>query len=71
MPLSNSHFNYILFSTSDISNYVIGIPMQRANVVTIAEALLNKVVYQFGPKMLIIDEDRTLSADVLTHIYIF
>ena len=30
------------------------------------------VVYQFGPpKTLIIDEDRTLSADVLMHIYSF
>ena len=32
--------------------------------------MLNRVVYQFGPpKTLIIDEDRTLSADVLIHIY--
>ena len=41
-----------------------------ANAVTIAEALLNRVLYQFGPpKTLPIDEDRTLSADVLMHIY--
>ena len=49
MPLSNQGFNYILFATCEISNYVIGIPIQKANVVTIAEALLNRVVYQFGP----------------------
>ena len=70
MPLSNQGFNYSLFATCEISNYVICIPIQKANAVTIAEALLNRVVYQFGPaKTLIIDEDRTLSADLLMHIY--
>ena len=63
MPLSNQGFNYILFATCEISNYVISICIQKANAVTIAEALLNRIVYQFGlPKTLIIDEDRTLSA---------
>ena len=70
MPLSNKGFNYILFATCEISTYVIGIPIQKANVVTITETLLNRAVYQFGPpKTLRIDEDRTLSADVLMHIY--
>ena len=70
MPLSNQGFNYILFGTCEISIYVIGIPVQKANTVTIPEALLNRVVYQFGsPKNLILDEDRTFSADVLMHIY--
>ena len=48
MPLCNQGFKYILFATCEISSYVIGIPIQKANVVTIAEALLNRVVYQFG-----------------------
>ena len=70
MPLSNQGFNYILFATCEISNFVIGIPIQKANAVTIAEPLLNRVIYQFGPpKTLIINEDRNLSADVLMHIY--
>ena len=70
MPLSNHSFNYILFATCEISNYVIGIPIQKENAVTIAETLLNREVYQFGPpKTLIIDENRTLYADVLMHIY--
>ena len=49
MPLSNQGFSYILFATCKISNYVIGIPIQEPNVVTIAEVLLNRVVYHFGP----------------------
>ena len=65
MPLPSQGFNYILFATYQISNFVIGIPIQKENASTIAEALLSRVVYQFGPpKTLIIDEDRTLSADV-------
>ena len=67
MPLSNQGFNYILFATCEISNYVIGIPIQKSNAVTITEAFLNRVVYQ-SPKILRIDEDRTPSADVLMHI---
>ena len=52
-----------------VSNYVIGIPIQKANAVTIAEALLNRVLYLFSPpKTLITDENRTLSADVLMHV---
>ena len=38
MPLSNQGFNYILFATCEISNYVIGIHIQKANAVTIAKA---------------------------------
>ena len=49
MPLCNQGFIYILFATCETSNYVIGIPIQKANAIIIAEALLNRVVYQFGP----------------------
>ena len=44
MPLSNQGFNYILFATSKISNHVISVSIEKANVVTIAEALLKRVV---------------------------
>ena len=43
--------------------------IQKANAVTVAEAFINRVVYQFGPpKTFISDEDSTLPADVLMHI---
>ena len=64
--LSIQGFNYIVFPTCGISNYVIGISIQKINAFTIAEGLLNRVVYQFiPPKTLIIDGDGILSADVL------
>ena len=56
MHLSNQGFNYILFATCEISNYVIGIPIQKANAITIAEALLNRVVYQFAPPKTLIND---------------
>ena len=34
-PLYNQGFNYILFATCKISNYVIGISIQKANALTI------------------------------------
>ena len=69
MLLSNQGFNYILFATCEISNYVICILIQKANAVTIAEALLNRVVYQFGPpKTLKIDEARTLCRCITAYI---
>ena len=68
MPLSSQGFNYILFAVCEVSNYMFGMPTQKANTVTLPDILLNIVVYLFGP-ILIIDEDRTLSADVLMHIY--
>ena len=41
----------------------------ESNAVIIAEASLKRVAYQFSPpKILIIDEDRTLSAGNLMHI---
>ena len=70
MPLSNQGFNYNLFATYEILSYVTCIPRQKANVVTIAEALPKRVVYQFcPPTILIIYEDRTLSLDDLMYIY--
>ena len=68
--LSNQGFNYILFASCEISNYMIGISIQKVNAINIAKILLNRVAYQFGPpKNLIINEDSTLSADDLMHIY--
>ena len=67
MPLSHQCFNCI-FATFEISNHVIDIPIQSTNAVTIAEALLNRLVYQFCHATLITDDDRTLSGDVLMYI---
>ena len=54
----------------EVSNYTIAIPLFREDSLSIAEAILNKVVYQFGPpSMIIIDEGRAMSSEVMTYIY--
>ena len=69
MSVSNQGFNYILFAICEILNYVIGIPIQKANAVTSWVPLQKGVIYQIGPsKALLIDEDSNLSADTLMHI---
>ena len=69
MPPSTEGYKFILFVTCEVSNYVIGIPLKQANSLTIAEAMLNRIVYVFGPpQMLIFDEDKALSADVMMEI---
>ena len=40
LPLSNQGFSHILFATCEVSNYVIGIPIQKVNGVTISEGLV-------------------------------
>jgi len=70
MPPSSQGYKFILVITCEVSNYIIGVPLVRANTTSIAEAILNRVVFQFGcPKMVIIDEDRALSSKVMMYIY--
>ena len=70
MSLSNQGFNYILFVKCEISNYNDWHIYTKKQMLLLLQNLHSRVVYQFGPpKTVIIDEDRTLSADVLMHIY--
>ena len=70
MPVSSKGYKYILFVTCEVSNYTIAIPLFREDSLSIAEAILNKVVYQFGPpSMIIIDEGKAMSSEVMTYIY--
>ena len=70
MPVSSKGYKYILFVACEVSNYTIVIPLFREDSLSIAEAILNKVVYQFGPpSMIIIDEGRAMSSEVMTYIY--
>ena len=70
MPQSAQLMQYILVCTCELTGYVIGVPLRDGKAVTIAEALLNRVVYIFGPpSTLIIDQDRALSADVMLNLY--
>ena len=70
MPVSSKGYKFVLFVTCEVSNYAIAIPLIREDSLSIAEALLNRVVYQFGPPtMIIIDEGRAMSSEIMTYIY--
>ena len=70
MPLSREGYKYLLFVTCEVSNYVIAVALREANSIHIAESLLNRVIYQFGvPERLIFDEDKSMSSNVMMHIY--
>ena len=70
MPTSNNQYKYILFATCDVSGYVVAMPLVKQDSISIAEALLNKVVWQFGPpKTIIFDEGANFSSEVMSYIY--
>ena len=70
MPQSTQKMQYILVCTCEVTGYTVGIPIRDAKALTIAEALLGRVIFMFGPpNTLIIDQDRALSANVMLHIY--
>jgi len=70
MPPSTEGYNYILLVCCEFSNYVIGIPLKQITALHLAEALLNRVFWQFGPpKQIISDMDKALTSQLMTDVY--
>ena len=69
MPKGIYNYEFLLVIVCEITGFVIAIPMIKHDAVTIAHALLEKLIFIFGPpRTLIIDEDRALSAKVMHYI---
>ena len=69
MPKGIYNYEFLLVIVCEITGFVIAIPLIKHDAVTIAHALLEKLVFIFGPpQTLIIDEDRALSAKVMHYI---
>lgn len=69
MPKGIYNYEFLLVVVCEITGFVIAIPLIKHDAVTIAHALLEKLIFLFGPpKTLIIDEDRALSAKVMHYI---
>ena len=69
MPIGIYNYEFLLVIVCEITGFVIAIPLIKHDAVTIAHALLEKLVFIFGPpQTLIIDEDRALSAKVMHYI---
>ena len=69
MPKGIYNYEFLLVIVCEVTGFVIAIPMVQHDAVTIAHALLEKLIFIFGPpRTLIIDEDRALSAKVMHYI---
>ena len=69
MPKGIYNYEFLLVIVCEVTGFVIAIPMVQNDAVTIAHALLEKLIFIFGPpRTLIIDEDRALSAKVMHYI---
>ena len=69
MPKGIYNYEFLLVIVCEITGFVLAIPLIKHDAVTIAHALLEKVIFLFGPpQTLIIDEDRALSAKVMHYI---
>ena len=70
MPPSRLGYSYILLCTCEVSNYVVGIPIQDVTSVTLFEAIFFKIMCLFGnPKKLIFDEAKGLTSKVIMSLY--
>ena len=69
MPKGIYNYDFLLVIVCEVNGFVIAIHMVKHDAVTIARALLEKLIFIFGPpKTLIVDEDRALSAKVMHYI---
>ena len=69
IPKGIYNYEFLLVIVCEITGFVLAIPLIKHDAVTIAHALLEKVIFLFGPpQTLIIDEDRALSAKVMHYI---
>ena len=70
MPVSSEGYQYILFICCEFSNYVIATPLKDKSALHIAEALLNKLYWQFGrPSQIICDQDKALTSKVMMAVF--
>ena len=70
MMKTNPHYQYILFVCCELSNYLVGIPLANKTAKAVADALLDHVIYLFGPpKQLIADMDTAFMSAFLQEIY--
>ena len=70
MPVSSEGYQYILFICCEFSNYVVAAPLKDKSALHIAEALLNKLYWQFGrPSQIICDQDRALTSKVMLAVF--
>ena len=70
MPQSRLGYKHILLCTCEVSNWVVGIPIQDVTSTTLFEAIFYKIICFFGsPKVIITDEASGLTSKLMTELY--
>ena len=69
MPIAFGEYRYLLVITSDQTNFTIVIPLRSRDVQSVAEALIFRVIYLFGPpRQIIFDEATEFTSHILQAI---
>ena len=69
MPIASNGCRYLLVVSCAITRYVITVPLIAIDAVTIAESILQRIVFIFGiPRSLIFDEDRALGSKIMKYM---
>ena len=67
---SNDFFNYLLVCVCPLTRYVICVPIRNQDCITIAEAILQRIVFVYGkPNRIVSDEHPSNASKILLHIY--
>ena len=69
MPQAFGGYHLLLVITCDQTNFMIAVPLRDRTVQTVAEALIYRVIYLFGPpRQIICDEATEFSSDIIQAI---
>ena len=57
MPQAFSRYHFLLVITCNLTNFTIAVPVRDRQMQTVAEALIYRVIYLFGPpRQIVCDE---------------
>ena len=70
MPNASEGFKYILVVACEFTNYVVTAPLRDISARSVAEALIHRVFFVFGPpEQIICDQGTQLVSKLMLHIY--
>ncbi len=66
---STDNFTHLLVCVCAQTRYVIAVPLRRTDAISVAEAIVQRIVFTFGvPKRIVTDEGKSFANAVLGHI---
>ena len=68
MPQAFRGYHLLLVITCNQTNFTIAVPLRDRTAQTVAEALIYRVIYLFGPPQIICDEATEFSSAIIQAI---